>query len=272
MNIHFPTVPTAIVMQPWGNVNFRMYPAPTGRHMGLDIGGVPVGTSVFAAADGFVETASEANAHGYGRHIILQHSGFRTLYAHLHRLYVREGQAVQAGDEIGQMGGDPKDSDPIDGASTGTHLHFEVILRSQPEGDSIGTWAGYTVDPIPFLQQRFAPPPLYKAKVLVNDGVRIRALPNADKSTRILGALLFNQEYDIAEKQVVGTDTWARLWTLRPEWAAVEYAGKEYLRLSDVKPAPMKPVADAPAIDEKAIRREVLDHLITLLEAERAAL
>jgi murein DD-endopeptidase MepM/ murein hydrolase activator NlpD len=64
----------------------------------------------------------------YGNTVIVRHDrGLETLYAHLDRLDVKEGQEVDLTSVLGMVGNT--------GASTGKHLHFEV---------SIG---GYPVDP-----------------------------------------------------------------------------------------------------------------------------
>ncbi len=87
------------------------------RHSGLDIAG-PVGTPIYAAEAGVVETAGW-NRGGYGYYIIINHgNGIRTLYGHASKLYVVSGQKVARGQMIMGMGST--------GRSTGPHLHFEV--------------------------------------------------------------------------------------------------------------------------------------------------
>jgi cell wall-associated NlpC family hydrolase len=99
-------------------------------HSGLDIA-APEGTSVKAAAAGkVIKTGFEAG--GAGNFVVVDHGGgYTTKYMHLSKIGVREGQTVQAGEEIGKVGNT--------GKSTGPHLHFQV------EKD------GNAVDPLPFL-------------------------------------------------------------------------------------------------------------------------
>ena len=89
-------------------------------HNGIDLGGVPVGTSVMAAAAGTVTVARNSGYNGgYGEMIIIKHdNGTMTVYGHLSAVYVYEGQSVSQGDSIGALGNT--------GKSTGPHLHFEV--------------------------------------------------------------------------------------------------------------------------------------------------
>ncbi len=86
-------------------------------HKAIDIasgGGGPI-----LAADSGVVTASGWDSSGYGNRVIVDHgNGSRTLYAHMRVLNVTEGQSVNRGDVLGEMGST--------GRSTGTHLHFEV--------------------------------------------------------------------------------------------------------------------------------------------------
>lgn len=89
-------------------------------HPGVDIAnrGLP---AVLAADSGKVVSAGWSPA-GYGNHIIIDHgNGYKTLYAHLSKIYVIPGQTVGRGSPIGQMGST--------GKSTGPHLHFEIYLN-----------------------------------------------------------------------------------------------------------------------------------------------
>lgn len=91
-------------------------------HRGIDIAG-PIGTPIVAAAPGTVIT-SGWNSGGYGYMVEIQHAdGSITLYAHNNRLLVREGQHVEQGEQIAEMGST--------GYSTGPHSHFEVHLPGQ---------------------------------------------------------------------------------------------------------------------------------------------
>lgn len=85
-------------------------------HDGLDISAA-YGTPVKAPADGLVVFADREA--GYGRVVKVNHGyGFVTVYAHLDRILVKEGQRVRRGDVIGRVG--------MSGRTTGPHLHYEV--------------------------------------------------------------------------------------------------------------------------------------------------
>lgn len=99
-------------------------------HQGIDIPG-PVGTPIYATADGFVGRAGRYG--GYGNLIELEHgNGVQTRYGHLSTIMVQPGSRVRRGDIIGRMGST--------GRSTGSHLHYEVRMD------------GEAVDPMPFVQ------------------------------------------------------------------------------------------------------------------------
>ena len=89
----------------------------SGFHSGLDID-ANYGQHVVATADGVVTKASWHT--NYGKTAIVKHKdNYETLYGHLSKLKVKEGQEVKVGDVIGKAGST--------GRSTGTHLHYEVI-------------------------------------------------------------------------------------------------------------------------------------------------
>lgn len=85
------------------------------QHAGVDYG-APSGTPVRTVADGVVEFAGWKN--GYGNVVSVKHGKDRsTVYAHLSRIDVRKGQAIDQGRRIGAVGST--------GWATGPHLHFE---------------------------------------------------------------------------------------------------------------------------------------------------
>lgn len=91
-------------------------------HMGLDIRASY--EWIKASKYGVVSFAGWLG--GYGRTIIVAHpNGWKTLYAHLSRITVRNGQYVKQGQTIGKSGNT--------GRSTGAHLHFEIINRGRHE-------------------------------------------------------------------------------------------------------------------------------------------
>jgi murein DD-endopeptidase MepM/ murein hydrolase activator NlpD len=91
-------------------------------HAGLDFT-APQGTPIYATADGIVKTAGFSSG-GYGNHVVVNHGyGYETLYGHMFRVKVRQGQAVKRGDLIGYVGST--------GKSTGPHCHYEVHKNGQ---------------------------------------------------------------------------------------------------------------------------------------------
>jgi len=99
-------------------------------HAGIDLAG-PLGTPVYATADGVIGRAGWAN--GYGKLIEIDHGkGLQTRFGHLSEILVAANTRVKRGQLIGKMGST--------GRSTGSHLHYEVRID------------GRAVNPIPFLQ------------------------------------------------------------------------------------------------------------------------
>jgi murein DD-endopeptidase MepM/ murein hydrolase activator NlpD len=90
-------------------------------HMGTDYG-APVGTPVQAIGGGRVEFAGRKL--GEGNMVEIAHaSGYETMYLHLSRIYVRDGEHIEIGKIIGLVGST--------GLSTGPHLDFRILQRGQ---------------------------------------------------------------------------------------------------------------------------------------------
>ena len=92
-------------------------------HTGVDWAAKP-GTPILAAGNGTILKAGWAG--GYGRQVKIRHAnGYVTSYSHLRRFAkgIRTGQRVRQGQVIGQVGSS--------GASTGPHLHYEVIVNKR---------------------------------------------------------------------------------------------------------------------------------------------
>jgi len=91
-------------------------------HKGLDFT-APQGTPIYATGDGVVRTATYS-ASGFGNHVEINHGyGYETLYGHMVRIKVSNGQRVKRGEVIGYVGST--------GKSTGPHCHYEVKLNGQ---------------------------------------------------------------------------------------------------------------------------------------------
>lgn len=96
-------------------------------HTGMDIdcNGHSDGSSTndnYAAMDGIVQFAGAKSGYGYA--VEINHgNGLVTRYGHFHALYVKKGDTVTAGTPLGRCGST--------GNSTGTHLHFEVIVNGK---------------------------------------------------------------------------------------------------------------------------------------------
>jgi murein DD-endopeptidase MepM/ murein hydrolase activator NlpD len=88
-------------------------------HTGVDYA-APTGTPIRVVGDGVVAFAGVQR--GYGNVVEIKHrDGKSTLYAHMHTIAVRKGQALSQGDRIGTVGST--------GWSTGPHLHFEFRVN-----------------------------------------------------------------------------------------------------------------------------------------------
>jgi hypothetical protein len=91
-------------------------------HHGMDFTG-PEGSDIFVTGDGVVVEAGYS-FYGYGNRVVVDHGyGYKTVYAHLQKISVDEGQKVKRGEIIGTLGNT--------GRSTGAHLHYEVKLNNK---------------------------------------------------------------------------------------------------------------------------------------------
>lgn len=138
---HIPAI------QPIINKELTLLTAPYGQlihpfyktlasHQGVDFA-VPVGSRVFATADGKV-TEVRTRPTSAGKYIIIDHgSGYETQYRHLSRIDVKEGQSVKRGDIIGLTGNT--------GLSLSPHLHYEIKYK------------GMRVDPIHYFFMELTP-------------------------------------------------------------------------------------------------------------------
>ncbi|MDI6767065.1 MAG: M23 family metallopeptidase [Bacteroidota bacterium] len=97
----------------------RMHPVlgVSKKHEGIDIVN-DVGTPVIATGDGTVQLAGHSGS-GFGIVVVINHGyGYQTVYAHLSKILVRNGQRVKRGDVIAKSG--------RSGLVSGPHLHYEV--------------------------------------------------------------------------------------------------------------------------------------------------
>ena len=106
--------------------DLRMSSTFAQNHTGVDLA-APEGTTVLAAADGTVTEYDYNEDDGY--YLVLYHgmddgASWQTRYSHLGSVKVQVGQQVVQGQEIAACGST--------GASTGPHLHWEVLKNSEP--------------------------------------------------------------------------------------------------------------------------------------------
>lgn len=91
------------------------------QHTGIDIAS-SLGTPIKTAGAGEIIFAGWMR--GYGQVVIIDHgSGYATVYAHMSKIQVDEGDVVKKGAIIGKVG--------MTGVATGPHLHFEVRVNGK---------------------------------------------------------------------------------------------------------------------------------------------
>jgi len=99
-------------------------------HPGVDLT-APSGTAIYPIDSGTVILVSNLNT-GYGRYVVIAHNyTTSSLYAHMGKIMVEEGEEVEKKTQLGEVG--------LTGHTTGYHLHLEVRKN------------GVAVNPLPYL-------------------------------------------------------------------------------------------------------------------------
>lgn len=177
------------------------------NHLGLDIVGEGWSLdSIVAHSDGVVcrVQTGQSNNQGstgdisYGNFVKIDHgNGAFTLYAHLDRVYVTNGQKVSKGQEIGYMGNT--------GNSYGAHLHFETFINNVRTDPSPYLNADLFVSVTPTVARDEN-----KNQLKVNyDDLRVRKAPATNQA--IIGLAKKEGIYNYYETKEVGGYTWYRI-------------------------------------------------------------
>ena len=131
VEVAVPSINPVEIMKFSSGYGYRSAPTrgASRNHKGIDIPG-PVGTPIYATADGMIGRAQWVS--GYGKYVEINHgNAVQTRYGHLSAMNVVPGQRIRKGDVLGYMGST--------GRSTGSHLHYEVRI------------AGEAINPMAFL-------------------------------------------------------------------------------------------------------------------------
>lgn len=184
-------------------------------HEGLDLYALS-GANVYAAADGEIAMAKNVIGHPYGKQVRIHHQQngieFETVYAHLSKFVVQEGQHVKSGELIGLADNT--------GNSFGDHLHLTLKIR----GQTTPGYPGGIVDPLPYLrlsQPENIPHPNLPASsgvfVYTNLDLNLRSEPST--SGAVIGILPAGEQLDVLGDAAVVTaligkaDKWLQVKT-----------------------------------------------------------
>ena len=215
----------------WPVADYRyggVFFGPSIVHTGVDID-APTGTPVIAAANGKVVwvgyglfSVKGNTGDPYGLAVAIRHDfgldGKRlyTIYAHMRTINVIDGQQLNAGDQIGEVGST--------GATTGPHLHFEVKLGRNYFFDTRNPelWMappqGWGV-----LAARITDK---KGKNLTHKEVRVYALYNEHEwVVRSYGPQVVNPD-EYFQENLVLSDLPAGEYRIRINYAEHDYYGK----------------------------------------------
>lgn len=93
------------------------------QHDGIDIGGSVNGQAADSIGGGKV-TEVGYDENGYGNYVVVDHGdGYTSLYGHLQKATVKQGDTISAGQQVGVIGST--------GKSSGPHLHLRVHKNGQ---------------------------------------------------------------------------------------------------------------------------------------------
>ncbi len=112
---------TLIINSSYG---WRIHPIDSTRnlHTGIDFK-AKINTSIYSTGNGIIVFAGYKK--GYGRCIIIQHVlEHKTVYGHLNKILVENGQQIKKGELIGLSG--------KSGITSGPHLHYEIRISNNP--------------------------------------------------------------------------------------------------------------------------------------------
>lgn len=108
---------------------WRIHPTTGDKtfHTGVDIN-MPLHTNIYSTMTGKVievkYTTETTNGQGYGNYVVINNNlGFKTLYAHLSTISVIEGQKINKGQLVGNLG--------KTGNATGPCLHYEIFQNNE---------------------------------------------------------------------------------------------------------------------------------------------
>lgn len=117
-----PIVPDRAAYRVSSSFGYRSDPftGNSKRHTGMDFA-TRIGNRVYSTADGVVESIRN-DRFGYGNYVVVDHGfGYKTRYAHMSQIAVKEGDELKRGQLVGFSGNS--------GRSSGPHLHYEVIYK-----------------------------------------------------------------------------------------------------------------------------------------------
>jgi murein DD-endopeptidase MepM/ murein hydrolase activator NlpD len=158
-----------------GGLTYGYGPRNGHMHKGWDTP-LEIGDTIVSLMNGVVRYA-KFNHSGYGNCVMVRHfNGLETLYGHLDRIDVEQGDLVVAGEALG-LGGNT-------GKSTGPHLHFEV------------RYAGFALDPALIMNWTDRGPKV-KTTVLEINKSQLSAEKGGESTHGSHGSHLTNNQYHI---------------------------------------------------------------------------